>query len=108
MSVARIIPVFSAAFAVIYAVAVELNLAAITYHPKAGAWGLGTLPAVDARNPAMYWYGWLITATAGAILVCAIVLPLTRERAPPAWIGWAIPLAVMIAFLYFLRNFFIY
>ena len=106
MSIARVTPVFAAAFAVIYAIAVEFNLAAITYHPKTGAWGLWAQPPVN--GPAMHWYGWLITATAGAILVCAIVLPLTRERAPPAWIGWAIPLAVMIAFLYFLRNFFIY
>jgi hypothetical protein len=108
MSIARITPVFSAAFALIYVVAVELNLAAVTYHPRTGAWGLWAEPATAPNSPAMHWYGWLITATVGAIAVSALVLPLVRDRAPPAWIGWAVPLAVMLAFLYFLRNFFIY
>jgi hypothetical protein len=106
MMAARILPIFSAAFAVIYAIAVEANLAVITYHPKTGEWGWLAQPPGD--GPAMYWYGWLITALTGALAVCAVALPLTRRRPPPAWIGWAVPLAVMIAFLYFLRSFFFY
>jgi len=108
MSIARITPVFSAAFAVVYVFAVELNLAAVTYHPRAGVWEMWTQPAADAGNPAMYWYGWLITAAVGAALASAIALPFVRDREPPAWIGWAVPLAVMVSFLYFLRSFFIY
>jgi len=106
MIAARILPVFSAAFAVIYAIAVEANLAVVTYHPKTGEWGWLTQEA--SNGPAMYWYGWLITALAGALIVCAVSLPVTRRRPPPACIGWAVPLAVMIAFLYFLRSFFFY
>ena len=106
MRIAKITPIFSAAFALVYLLAVELNLAAITYHPKTGDWGLWTQPGDN--GPAMHWYGWLITALAGAIVISAIALPLVRDREPPAWIGWAIPLGVMIAFLYFLRSFFIY
>lgn len=106
MSIARVTPIFSAAFALVYVVAVEFNLAAITYHPKTGSWGLGTQPA--ANGPTMHWYGWLITATVGAVIVSALALPVTRDREPPVWIGWAVPLAVMVAFVYFLRIFFIY
>jgi hypothetical protein len=108
MSIARVTPLFSAAFALIYVVAVERNLAAVTYHPRTGVWDLWTQPAVAASSPAMYWYGWMITALVGAVAVSAIALPLVRDREPPAWIGWAIPLAVMVSFLYFLRSFFIY
>jgi hypothetical protein len=106
MSIARVFPVFAAAFAVVYAVAVEANLAAVTYHPKIGEWGLWTQAAKD--GPAMHWYGWLITATAGALAVSAAALPMTAGRAPPAWIGWVVPLATMVAFLWFLRTFFFY
>ena len=106
MSIARTFPIFAAAFAVIYAIAVEVNLAAVTYHPKTGAWGLWTQPPTD--GPAMHWYGWLITATVGACAVSLVTLPATKSWVPPAWIGWAVPLATMVAFLYFLRNFFIY
>ncbi len=108
MNAAKVTPVFSAAFAVIYVIAVELNLAVVTYHPRAGTWDLWTQPAANASNPAMYWYGWLITAAAGAAVVSALALPVVRDREPPVWLGWGIPLAVMVSFLYFLRNFFIY
>ena len=106
MSLTRILPVFSAAFAIIYAIAVERNLAAITYHPKTGAWGWLTQEA--SNGPAMHWYGWLITALVGALIVCAVALPVTRIWQPPAWIGWAVPLAMMVVFLYLLRSFFFY
>ena len=106
MNIARVLPVFSAAFAVIYAIAVRANLAVVTYHPKTGEWGW---LVEEARNgPAMYWYGWLITALGGALIVSAVALPVTRARQAPAWIGWAVPLAVMAAFLYFLRSYFFY
>ena len=42
--------------------------------------------------------------------VCSLsllALPLTRRWSPPAWIGWAVPLAVMAIFVYLLRSFFL-
>ncbi len=106
MNVSRILPIFSAAFAVIYAIAVEANLAAVTYHPKTGEWGVGA--QLPVNGPAMHWYGWLITAAAGAAAMSVLALPFVRHRSPPVWIGWAVPLAVMLSFIYFLRSFFIY
>lgn len=106
MLVNRYLTVFSAAFAVIYVIAVEFNLAVVTYHPKTDTWGLLTQPATN--GPAMHWYGWLITALVGALVISALSLPLTRRRIPPGWIGWGVPFLVMISFLYFLRSFFFY
>ena len=102
----RFLTIFSAAFAVIYVIAVEFNLAAVTYHPKTDTWGPFREPAIN--GPAMHWYGWLITSAVGALVISALSLPLTRRRIPPGWIGWAIPLLVMVSFLYFLRSFFFY
>ena len=106
MILARFLTMFSAAFSIIYAIAVAANLAAITYHPKTDKWGWLTQEA--SNGPAMHWYGWLITALVGALIVSVVSLPLTQRRQPPAWIGWAVPLATMVVFLYMLRSFFIY
>ncbi len=105
MRMSKSFPIFSAAFAVIYILAVQFNWALVTYHPKLGEWELLTQPAKS--GPAMYWYGWLITAALGAITVSLGSLPLTRRYASPAWIGWGIPLLVMVIFVYLFRVFFL-
>jgi hypothetical protein len=97
---------FAAAFAVIYVIAVEQNWALVTYHPKINEWDWLTQPA-RTSGPAMYWYGWLCTATLGAIASSLIALPFVRRWTPPLWLGWAIPLSVMVIFLYLLRSFFL-
>lgn len=102
--------VFAAAFAVVYLGAVEANWALVTYHPKIGEWEWLTRPSKN--GPAMHWFGWLGTAFLGACSVSLLALPLLlwpkpRRWAVPVWIGWAVPLAVMLAFVYILRNFFL-
>ena len=101
----RFIPIFAAAFAVIYVVAVEANWALVTYHPRLDEWDLLTQPA--RAGPAMHWYGWLATSFLGAAAVSLLALPVTRRWPPPLWIGWAVPLAVMLVFVYLLRSFFL-
>ncbi|MBV8165795.1 MAG: hypothetical protein JO021_03305 [Alphaproteobacteria bacterium] len=105
MSAARVIPIFAASFAVLYVLAVEGNWALVTYHPRLNEWEFLTQPA--RSGPAMYWYGWLGTCFLGAAAASLAALPLTRRWAPPVWIGWAIPLAVMVVFVYLLRSFFL-
>lgn len=105
MTLERLSPIFAAAFAVIYVIAVEQNWALVTYHPRLGEWEWLTKPA--KTGPAMYWYGWLATSFLGASAVSLASLPLVRRWPPPLWLGWAIPLAVMASFLYFLRSFFL-
>jgi hypothetical protein len=105
MSIYRVLPIFAAAFAVIYVVAVEANWALVTYHPRTGEWDWLTQPA--RSGPAMYWYGWIGTSILTASAISILALPLTRRWQPPVWIGWAVPLAVMAVFVYLLRSFFL-
>ena len=101
----KIIPVFSAAFALIYIVSVELNLAVLTYHPKIGQWGWLVEPSRD--GPPMYWYGWLVTSTLGAAAVSVISLPLLKNRPTPYWLGWTVPLLVTVSVFYLFREWFL-
>jgi hypothetical protein len=101
----RAIPVFAAAFAVVYMLAVENNWALVTYHPKIGEWEWLNRPSKN--GPAMYWFGWLGTSFFAATGAGMLALVLPKRLVLPAWIGWAVPLAVMLAFVYLLRGFFL-
>jgi hypothetical protein len=105
MSISRVFPIFAAAFAVVYLLSVEANWALVTYHPRINEWEFLTRPAKS--GPAMHWYGWLATSFLVASAISALALPLTRRWQPPVWIGWAVPLAVMVVFVYLLRSFFL-
>ena len=105
MSYDRVVPVFAAAFAVMYVCAVEANWALVTYHPRINEWDLGT--KLSRSGPAMHWFGWLGTALVGATGISLAALPLSRWWTPPVWIGWAVPLAIMLLFVYLLRSFFL-
>lgn len=96
--------VFAAAFAVAYVVAVEANLAAFTYYPRLSEWDWGRTPSRE--GPAMYYYGWLFTATGVAGFLTLLGQPLIRRFAVPLWLGWLVPLAAMLSFIWFLRGFF--
>ena len=101
----RAFTLFSALFAVVYVVCVEMTLALVTYHPRLGQWDIGTVPA--RTGPAMYWFGWLASAGLAAALATLLATPLLRRIGPPVWIGWAVPLASLLAFFWFLRSFFL-
>jgi hypothetical protein len=105
MSITKVIPVFAAAFAVVYVLAVESNWALVTYHPRIGEWEWLARPSKS--GPAMHWFGWLATSFLAASAISLLALPLTRRWQPPVWIGWAVPLAVMAVFVYLLRSFFL-
>ena len=107
MTIGRAFPVFGIAFAVIYIASVYYNLALITYHPQLVQWG----PLVEAprQGPAMYWYGWLLTATLGAGAIAALSLVLPARPFDRVWsiLVWVAPL-VLIAFItYILRGYFL-
>jgi len=106
MSYTRVFPIFAAAFAIVYVISVEANWALVTYHPRINEWEWLTKPAKSC--PPMYWYGWLGTSFLAALAVSLLALPLTRRWSLPVWIGWAVPLAVMLVFVYLLRGFFLH
>jgi hypothetical protein len=103
----RALPVFSASFAVIYLVATYDNLALVTYHPVLKQ--LDWLAAPPKTGPAMYWYGWLLTAALGSTAASALALALPDRWTARIWPGWSwvIPLAVLLVFVYLLRGWFI-
>jgi hypothetical protein len=99
--------VFAVVFPLVYVIAVDKNWAMFTYHPLSYELGLGAQEPRD--GPAMYWFGWLATATiaAGFTALLASLLPraLTRIFCPA--LAWAVPLAVLIAFSVLLRDYFL-
>ncbi len=105
MKLEKVFPIFAAAFAVIYLLAVEQNWALFTYHPKLGTFEWLAQPA--RTGPPMYWYGWLTTSMLGATLVSLLSWPLVRNRPVQFWLGWTVPLLVIVVFVYFFRDFFL-
>jgi hypothetical protein len=98
---------FAAAYAVLYVISIQYNLALFTYHPASEEFHWLVKPAAD--QPAMYWYGWLATSALGALAFAMIVSSLPAALTVRLWPGWswAVPLAVMIFFGYILRGYFI-
>ena len=106
---ARALPAFSVTFAVVYLLATELNWALLTYHPITGRWGLGVQAAAAPRQPAMYWYGWLLTASIAALCAGGLAAALPQVAASRLWakLVWAVPMVCMVAVLYMLRGYFL-
>ena len=68
----RLAAIFAIAFAIIYAPTMDHNWTAATYHPIQGIWQFGRAPPLGGGSPAMYWYGFVITAALGAAVVTAL------------------------------------
>jgi amino acid permease len=100
---------YGTAFAVLYVVALKLDLALFTVYPSIGVILPGTHHARDVVDPslgfvvpAMYWYGWTATAALGALMV-GLVAALLPERWTrwfwPGWL-WVVPALALIACVY--------
>ena len=75
----RLFPTFGAAFAVIYAVVLDFNIAAVTYVPKLGEWHVGVFQPAPGDGPPMYWYGLVLTSLIVAIVVTAAAALIPSE-----------------------------
>src|SRR5437773_6710645 len=60
---------FGIAFAILYTVFERLNWPLFTYHPAVGKLDFWMQPARSGEGPPMYWYGWLMLSTAGALVL---------------------------------------
>jgi hypothetical protein len=100
---------YGPAFAILYVVALKLDLALFTVYPSLGVVLPGSRHSRDVAGPsmaflapAMYWYGWSATAALGAFMIglIAALLPerLTR-RFWPGWL-WVVPALAMIMCVY--------
>ena len=97
---------FALTASILYVVAMEMNWAALTYHPRPVDFDLGTQPPRD--GPAMYWYGWMTTSALGGVVGGIVAAVLARQVPGRVWLGlgWVLPALAMAASLYFMIPFF--
>lgn len=114
MTISRALPVFAIAFGVIYILQVyltgyQINLALITYHPQIGVWAPLAEAPRQGQGPAMYWYGWLLTAAIGAGMLAALSLALPARPFDRVWsiLVWVTPLVLIAVITYILRGYFL-
>ena len=105
-SMARFVVAFAVAYAILYVLSVQYNLALFTYHAATEEFHFFVKPTSD--GPAMYWYGWLATSGLGASAIATLVVSLPAIRRHRVWHGyaWSVPLTVMVVFVYILRRYF--
>ncbi len=104
MSITRVYGLFAAVFAIVYTIAFEFHYELFSYHPRLGQWGWGQQPV--KQGPVMHWYGAMATGFVAASIVSAIALPFARNRPLPQWLGWAVPFACIVTWMWMLRSFF--
>jgi len=98
---------FGMAFAVLYVLALAMDLALFTVYPTLGIVVPGTQHAQDAAPsiggvPAIYWYGWTATAALGALtlaLIAALLPERWTRRISLPWL-WVAPVFAMFACVY--------
>jgi len=69
--------VFTVSCAAIYAACTELNLPLLTYHPVIGE--VDFLWRPERRGPAMYWYGWMLSALIGATALASLATVIPEQ-----------------------------
>jgi hypothetical protein len=106
MKLARLFPVFSIAFAVLYVIVLYNNYALFTYHPAIGEWEW--LRAPPKSGPAMHWYGLVATSALGAAVITAIAAVVPPQWQPRVWSGWTwvVPALALVIVIYILRGYF--
>lgn len=105
----RLAAIFAVAFAAIYAPTMHFNWTAVTYHPIQGVWQLGKAAPLGGGSPAMYWYGFIVTAAVGAAVVTAIAAVIPDRlvaRVPWRNLAWIAAIAAITYIAYDLLPYF--
>lgn len=97
--------VFSVSFAILYVVCEMGSFPMFTYHPGTDRIDPGFAPPRRDEGPAMYWYGWIATATLGASLLglLATLLPEKIRGNIPWALAWITPVVLLPVVIYSLR-----
>jgi hypothetical protein len=103
--------IFAVTFAVVgplfYLACVSLNLPLITYHPAMSRIDFLWSPARSGEGPAMYWYGWTLSALVGGAIMSFLVamFPERVTRRIPLYLVWLLPTLAIFLLAYSLREF---
>jgi hypothetical protein len=102
--------VFAIMGPVVYLACIGWNLPLMTYHPAMNRVDLGWTPARSGEGPAMYWYGWTLTALVGVTIVSflATLLPRRVTQRVPLYLMWVIPILAVPLLAYSLREFWLH
>ena len=105
----RFVFAYGSAFAILYVIALKLDLALFTVYPSIGVVLLGThhsrdivAPSMGSFLPAMYWYGWTATAALGALIFALVAAQLPERWTRRLWPGWlwVVPALAMMGCVY--------
>lgn len=109
MNFARVFPVFSIAFAILYVLSMDNNWALFTYWPRSRDWYWLVATPPPRGGPGMYWYGWLATSALGAAAAAAIAYVVPQRWTARLWPGliWAVPAGAILVLIFILRGWFI-
>jgi len=97
---------FAIAGCVMYVLCMMFNLPLVTYHPAVNKLDLGWVAARSGEGPAMYWYGWTLTALVVAAIAgfIATLLPETLTKKIPLFLVWLLPLLTIPYMVYDLKQ----
>jgi len=76
-----------------------------TYHPGTDRIDLGYALARRDEGPAMYWYGWLASASLGSAILSglATLLPDKIRGKIPLALAWVVPVVLLPVLIYSLK-----
>lgn len=105
---ARTLPTFSIVAAMTYFIVMGFGISTFIYYPEAGAWHLSRHTNI---GPPMFFYGWLVDAglagLAAAGLAAIVPAGLSSSLVGAyAWLSWAVPVALTVAIMFFLKGYF--
>jgi hypothetical protein len=109
--IARVFPIFSIAFSLVYFFGIYTGYGPIRYYPILGEWTLAPLPPSPDPGPVMMWYGWVINGFIAGAIAGGLALLLPREQVERLWDRWvwapvAVTIILVVALLVLLNGYF--
>jgi hypothetical protein len=106
------LPAFAITFGlgvtILYTVLELMTWGPFTYFPASDRIAWGIQPASKEQGPAMYWYGWVLTALAGGLAagLVATILPENLAKRISPNLLWLVSLIAAVVLAYGLRSYF--
>jgi hypothetical protein len=112
--VARVFPIFTTVFGIVYFWGVYTGTPILRYYPLVGVWQTGLqdpLPVSPDPGPAMLWYGWVVMAIVVGAVVAGLALLLPRDQverfsARWVWVPVALTIVLILSLIWLLSGYF--